>query len=153
MIFSKKYNIIKIKIMQFTYSNLKAAANNDIKLGSWNDKEVYAISKDELEDAIRWFAYVIYDDNNLLYYDGKVYGQISERGEVNSCQPRTYAVKRTAAPQVESFRGEEAPQETTPTTPSVVGDVQLEIMVEDTLKAARTMTIDSLLEGFNYGLD
>jgi hypothetical protein len=33
-----------------------------------------------------------------------------------------------------------------------VGDVQLEIIVEETLKAAREMSIDSLLEGFDYGL-
>jgi hypothetical protein len=34
-----------------------------------------------------------------------------------------------------------------------IGDVKLEIDVEAVLKSARELTIDSLLEGFNYGLD
>ena len=35
----------------------------------------------------------------------------------------------------------------------VIGDVRLGILVDETLKAARTTSIDSLLAGFNYGLD
>lgn len=140
--------------MQFTYTYLKNAADNCISLGHWEGKKVYAISKDDLCEPSSLYAYVIYDDNNLLYYDGKVYGQVSASGSIDLFRARSYAVRRTS----ESFRGEEAPQETPPTTtteetgPSVVGDVQLEIMVDNTLKAAREMSIDSLLEGFNYGL-
>ena len=142
--------------MQFTYTYLKNAADNNVMLGHWEGKNVYAISKDDLCESAP-DAYVIYDDNNLLYYDGKVYGQVSASGSIDLFRARSYAVRRAATPQVESFRSEEAPEEpqvpeeTTPTT-SVVGDVQLEIMVDDTLKAAREMSIDSLLDGFNYGL-
>ena len=35
----------------------------------------------------------------------------------------------------------------------VIGDVRLGMLVDETLKAARTTSIDSLLAGFNYGLD
>jgi hypothetical protein len=137
--------------MQFTYTYLKNAAENDIKLGTWEGNEVYAISKYDVLDAPRWFAYVLYDDDNLLYHDGRIHGQVSAGGAVSTCKPRAYSAPRR----------EEAPQETHPTTPTttneetgptVVGDVQLEIMVDNTLKAAREMSIDSLLEGFNYGL-
>lgn len=140
--------------MQFTYTYLKNAADNDIKLGSWDGNDVYAISKSDVLEAPQWHAYVLYDDDNLLYYKGKIHGQVSAGGSVETCKPRAYAVRKTVAPQVESSRGEEAPQETPPTNEEehVMGDVQLEIMVDDTLKAAREMTIDSLLEGFNYGL-
>ena len=48
--------------------------------------------------------------------------------------------RRKSATIVEEYKG-------------VEGDVLLGLLVDDTLKAARTMTIDSLLEGFNYGLD
>lgn len=145
--------------MQFTYTYLKNAANNNIMLGNWEGKRVYAISKHDLCDSAH-DAYVIYDDNNLLYYDGKVYGQVSATGSIDLFKARSYSVRRTSTPQVESFRSDESPAEPHPTTtttkeetgPSVVGDVQLEIMVDDTLKAAREMSIDSLLEGFNYGL-
>jgi hypothetical protein len=37
-------------------------------------------------------------------------------------------------------------------TEPVVGDVKLGIDVDDVLKNAREMSIDSLLVGFNYGL-
>jgi hypothetical protein len=33
-----------------------------------------------------------------------------------------------------------------------VPDIQLHLMVEDTLKSARILTIDDLLKGFDYGL-
>jgi hypothetical protein len=36
---------------------------------------------------------------------------------------------------------------------TVVADVALGIAVDDMLKSAREMTVDLLLEGFNYGLD
>ena len=35
----------------------------------------------------------------------------------------------------------------------VIGDVRLGILVDETLSSARTTTIDSLLAGFDYGLD
>jgi hypothetical protein len=35
----------------------------------------------------------------------------------------------------------------------VVGDVKVGLDIDALLSSVRTMTIDSLLEGFNYGLD
>ena len=39
------------------------------------------------------------------------------------------------------------------TDPEVIADVKIGIDVDKVLKAARELTVDSLLEGFNYGLD
>lgn len=35
----------------------------------------------------------------------------------------------------------------------IIGDVCLGLMVDEMLSSARDMTVDSLLEGFNYGLE
>ena len=35
----------------------------------------------------------------------------------------------------------------------VVADVRLSLLIDETLQGARNMTVNSLLEGFNYGLE
>jgi hypothetical protein len=150
--------------MQFTYTYLKNAADNNVMLGNWEGKKVYASSKEDLCESSASCAYVIYDDNNLLYYDGKIYGHVSASGSVDLCKVRAYNVRR-AAPQVKEIprsasddarASSEAPQEATAaetTAPGMVADVVLEALVEDTLKEAREVSIDGLLKGFNYGLE
>jgi exosome complex RNA-binding protein Rrp42 (RNase PH superfamily) len=141
--------------MQFTYTYLKNAADNNVMLGNWEGKKVYASSKEDLCESSASCAYVIYDDNNLLYYDGKIYGHVSASGNVDLCKVRAYNVRR-AAPQVKEIPRAEAPQEATAaetTASGIVADVALEALVEDTLKEAREVSIDGLLKGFNYGLE
>ena len=55
--------------MQFTPTYLKVAAQNDIKLGSWNDKTVYAISKYDIKDGNYSSSrvYVIYYHHHKLH--------------------------------------------------------------------------------------
>lgn len=137
--------------MQFTYTYLKNADENNVKVGNYEGKAVYAITKDRLDDTSERYYYIIYDDNNYLYHNGYVYAMVTSGGNVNTFSRRRYNVRReefkpipTTTPQAQ-----ELPQTTTSST---TGDVELELIVEGTLKKAREMTIDSLLEGFDYGL-
>ena len=43
--------------------------------------------------------------------------------------------------------------ETENSNEEVIGDVRLGLMVDEMLQGARNMTVNSLLEGFNYGLE
>ena len=139
--------------MQFTYTYLKNAENNDIQVGSWKGMPVYACSKHNLpEYPDDEHVYLIYDDENLLYYQGRVYATVSANGNVSEFNSRRYttvAFNKKKKEEVALAAGGEAPT----AAESVEGDVALGLLVEDTLKNARTMTIDGLLEGFNYGLD
>lgn len=143
--------------MQFTYTYLKNAENNDIQVGSWKGMPVYACSKHNLpEYPDDEHVYLIYDDENLLYYKGRVYATVSANGNVSEFNSRRYttvAFNENKKKKEEALAaGGEAPTAAV-STPSIEGDVALGLLVEDTLKNARTMTIDSLLEGFDYGLD
>ena len=135
--------------MQFTPTYLKVAAQNDIKLGNWNDKTVYAISKSDIKDGnySNSRVYVIYDDDNKLFYQGKIYGTVSKNGTINECRPYEYLHKTEIPVPVK----ETAKQ--TSYIPSVVGDVNLELEVEKMLNSVKTMTVNDLLKGFDYGLN
>ena len=135
--------------MQFTYTYLKSADENKMRVGNYEGKPVFAITKDRLEDtADDRYYYIIYDDNNYLYNNGYVYAMIESNGDVNHFSKRRYLTRREA-PAV----AKEEPLPQTTTSSSTTGDVVLELMIEDVLTGARTMTVDSLLEGFEYGLD
>lgn len=131
--------------MQFTYTYLKNAEKNDIKLGNWDGHSVYAIHKAaiEEEDYYTSFAYVIYDDDNLLFYDGRIYGEVKSDGRIIECKSRKYKVDTKEAftePVREEYKSE------------TIGDVNLEIEVDKMLKNGRGTTIEELLKGFDYGL-
>ena len=136
--------------MQFTYTYLKQAEKNDIQLGNWNGHAVFATHKAAIAEDNYYFdaAYVIYDDNNLLFYDGKIYGEVKSNGSVIECSPRKYFVK---ADNKKAFTEEKKTK--TDYKSETVGDVNLEIEVDNMLKCGRSTTIDELLKGFNYGLD
>ena len=141
--------------MQFTYTYLKNARYHNVSMGTWKGCQVKAALKREVSDCNEANTYyVIYDDNNIIYKDGYIYGTLSENGNVNECRKRAYRIEETPKKEKEKAGGEApAPAvETSTSTTGVMADVQLEILVEDTLKGAREMSIDSLLEGFDYGL-
>lgn len=131
--------------MQFTYTYLKNAERNDINLGQWNGHSVYAIHKAaiEEEDYYTNFAYVIYDDNNFLFYDGKIYGEVRPDGRIIECKSKPYIKEvftEEKKPVIEEYKSE------------TIGDVNLEIEVDKMLKNGRGTTIEELLKGFDYGL-
>lgn len=136
--------------MQFTYTYLKQAEKNDINLGQWNGRSVYAIHKAaiEEEDYYTNFAYVIYDDNNLLFYDGKIYGEVKSDGRIIECKPRKYLKVDTK----EAFTEEKKTEIYKEYKSETIGDVNLELEVDKMLKNGRGTTIEELLKGFDYGL-
>lgn len=136
--------------MQFTYTYLKNAEKNDIQLGQWGGHSVYAIHKAaiEEEDYYTNFAYVIYDDNNLLFYDGRIYGEVKSDGRIIECKSRKYL----KADNKEAFTEEKKTETYKEYKSETIGDVNLEIEVDKMLKNGRGTTIEELLKGFNYGL-
>jgi hypothetical protein len=141
--------------MNFDYRSLKRAAQEGTRLGNWNGKAVFAASSAKLDDLGSGAYYILYDDENKIvgrYRDHwKSYGEVSESGSVTEYNtPRNYNI----APKVESKSTSESSY--TPGYDVVdhpVGDVKMEIDVEATLQAARTMTVEDLLAGFDYGLE
>jgi hypothetical protein len=156
--------------MQFTYTYLKSAEQNGIVVGHYKGCDVVPTTKAHLakngekDDVI----YLIYDDNNFLYQNGKVFATVKKNGDVDEFYARRYliyerredeksAFVRTDTPAKEpSAAGDEVPTAADTSTSGnneVIADVALGILVEDVLKGAREMSIDGLLKGFNYGLE
>ena len=108
---------------------------------------MYAASKRDLKDLGSGVYYIIYDDGNKIvkridnaFYS---YGIVSDYGEVDEGAMECYM----------DFTPKPKPQKKETEYEEVVGDVKLGLTVDETLKGARDMTVDSLLEGFNYGLE
>ena len=168
--------------MTFDYRTLSRAAKEGQRLGNWNGKAVFAASAAKLDNLGTGAFYILYDDENKIVaktQNGwKSYGEVSESGSVNEySSARNY---HTAAETVEAmnpsrrgystsgmrYSSEPIPQATMTVsyasegtyTPGYQvserpeGDVKLTIDVEATLKKAREMSIDDLLDGFMVGV-
>lgn len=140
--------------MEFTYGTLKSADQNGNRIGNWKGRPVFASSKNGLKNRCIGVYYIVYDDNNVLVRRNEdndkwyKYGWVSRNGNVNEETAAEY-MKKPQAPKYAPVVVEEnkvAPQE-------MVGDFMLETSVEEMLEAARNMSIDDFLKGFNYGLD
>jgi hypothetical protein len=146
--------------MQFTYTYLKNADERGVKVGNYKGYDVVPTTKETLmrkgEDDD--YIYLLYDDNNLLYRNGKVFGNVDKNGNVIEFVARRYLIHYEARKEeVKEIPRAETPEETTAadistSTSGIIGDVALEALVEGTLKGAREMSIDGLLKGFDYGL-
>ena len=142
--------------MSCTYNDMKTAEQYAEKIGAWKGKPVFACSKTNLESKGTGAYYVVYDDNNALVARSNggglwQYGNVSIAGNVTEFdqsvrynKPVPQPKEATAA--VTSTSGKEEVEH-------VSVDFKMEMDVEAVLKRAREMTIDLLLEGFNYGLD
>lgn len=135
--------------MEFTYSSLKAFEKTGDSLGKWSGLPVFAASKYDLKSKGNGVYYILYDDSNIIvkriddvFY---AYGTVDRVGSVDEWGSRTPYLDLS-----EKKKAKTVPA--APVAESVVGDVKLGIDVDDVLKNAREMSIDSLLEGFNYGL-
>lgn len=151
--------------MKFSYSNLKSAEQSGNRIGNWHGLPVLASSKYGLKNKGSGVYYIVYDDNNKIvrYKNGDwyEYGTVSETGSVDEYRsPRSY-VQEYQSPQyykeeTHAVCGKTASQcDGTAATAhdEPIGDVKIGIDVDAVLQNAREMTIDSLLEGFNYGLE
>ena len=101
----------------------------------------------------------VYDDDNRIVRrnnqgEWREYGTVSKEGNVDEYSySRAYGATEKV-PAAKREKKKPAVKEEEPECVKVVDrDYLLDKGVEDTLAAARTMSIDALLEGFNYGLD
>lgn len=156
--------------MTFDYYTLKRMAKDGSRIGNWNGKAVFATSAANLENLGGGAFYVLYDDENkIVGRDGKYfysYGTVSEGGSVSE-----YNSRRRYNQVCEAYHGhgynttmkyssEPVPAATAAVSYAPgydkaerpVGDVKTELDVEKTLKMARSMTVESLLEGFLSGV-
>lgn len=155
--------------MKFDFETLKNHAKIGNKLGNWNGKPVFATSAKDLENKGSGVYYIVYDDENrIVGRDGKFYysyGTVNAEGSVSEYSSRRrYNTQHDRADykmnMAMKYSSEPVPAATVAVTYTPgydiserpVADVKVEIDVEATLKKAREMTIDDLLEGFNYGL-
>lgn len=142
--------------MSFTYNELKTAEKYGEKVGAWKGKPVFACSKANLESKGSGVYYIVYDDHNAIVARSSggglwQYGNVSASGNVSEFdqsvrydkpapQPKKAVAAATSTPGKEEAG-------------HVSADFKMEMDVEAVLKQAREMTINSLLDGFNYGLD
>ena len=133
----------------FTYDNLRHAWAMNEKIGNWKGKPVYATAKKDIGECVNGVYYIVFDDENTIIGINREnrlmqYGTINVKGEVDEFPFAATYVKEMPRKKEEPSPAAEAAE--------VVGDVRLGELVAQTLKAARDMTVDSLLEGFEYGL-
>ena len=164
--------------MTFDYSTLKRAARDGSRLGNWNGKAVFAASADSLDNKGSGAYYILYDDENKIVArtnnGWKSFGEVSVQGSVNEySSARNYktpaeaaAAARRASTSGMRYSSEPIPQAVMTVSYAdegtyapgydraerPVGDVKTEIDVEKTLKMAREMSIEDLLDGFLPGL-
>lgn len=156
--------------MKFSYSALKTAARNGDRVGNWKGYPVFACERENLDRKSEGAYFIVYDNDNYIvrkvgnqWYS---YGQVSENGNVTEWDyKKKYATKdgytyhydtQEYEPLTHTVCGKQSDKcngTAAAAHEPVIGDVKLGLDVEATLKAAREMTVDSLLAGFNYGLD
>lgn len=167
--------------MTFDYRTLSQAARSGQRLGNWNGKAVFAASANDLDNKGSGAFYILYDDENKIVARvgnaWKSFGEISEAGSVNEYNTarnyNTAAEAEQAARKAKTstsgmrYSSEPIPQATMKVSYADVasytpgydvserptGDVKMEIDVEGTLKKAREMTVESLLDGFLLNVD
>ena len=165
--------------MTFDYSTLKKAEREGMRLGNWNGKAVFSSSANNLENKGSGAYYILYDDENRIVArtnnGWKSFGEVTEKGSVNEySSARNYktpaeaaAAARKASTSGMRYSSEPIPQATVTVsyasegsyspgydrTERPVGDVKVGLDVEGTLRKAREMTVESLLEGFLPGVD
>ena len=165
----------------WNYEILKRYANNGNKIGDWKGKGVYVTSCEDLSYLNSKNYYIIYDDDNKLIecklnfmndYIWMVVGYVSSNGNVKDCMPFKYEnpnlkieMKNETKKSNEKMNSKNDVKTSNKKVNSktdvkndfeideVIGDVRLGMLVDETLQTARTTTVDSLLAGFNYGLD
>ena len=155
--------------MKFSYDNLKMMEQCGDRIGNWKGLPVFAVREMNLDNKSGGAFFIVYDDDNVIVKRDNgawyCYGQVSAGGQVTECNKRRYNVYAEAvtycATGVEAARAHavcgknEAECDGTAAADAdeVVGDVKLGLDIDNVLQAARTMTVDSLLEGFDYGLE
>ena len=142
--------------MKFSYNNLKIAEQSGNRIGNWHGLPVLASSKYGLKNKGSGVYYIVYDDNNKIvrYKDNDWYEYgivVNEAGTVNEySSPRFYEEE---AHVICGKTADKCDGTATAADCGPIGDVKIGLDVDAVLKNAREMTVESLLEGFDYGLD
>ena len=157
--------------MKFSYDNLRMAEHSGDRVGNWKGFPVFASRQTMLDDKASGAFFIVYDDDNLIVKRDNgtwyCYGQVSVGGQVEECNKRRYNVytepmkycydTQTYEPAAHAVCGKKADEcdgtAAAAAHDEVVGDVKVGLDIDALLSSVRTMTVDSLLEGFNYGLD
>ena len=151
--------------MKFSYDNLKLMEQCGDRVGNWKGYSVFSSHKVGLDTKGDGAFFIVYDDDNLIVKRDNgtwyCYGQVSAEGQVTECDKRRYHVyaepmtyrEAVAAHAVCGKNDAECDGTAVASADAVVGDVKLGLDIDALLDSVRTMTVDSLLEGFNYGLD
>ena len=148
--------------MKFSYNNLRAADKSGERVGNWKGRPVFASMKMDLGSRGTGAFFIVYDDDNVIvkkddYDTWWIFGQVSVEGSVDECDKRRYNpfanAYETEAAHAVCGKDESHCDGTAALPDEVVADVKIGIDVDNVLKAAREMTVDSLLEGFDYGLE
>lgn len=160
--------------MKFSFENLKRSENSGERLGGWKGLSVFSSCRNKLAGKGSGAYFIVYDDNNHIVKKTSntwyCYGKVSADGQVVEWDKRPYMVMevvqewnnayhydtQTYEPKTHAVCGrteEECDGTAAVAASDVVGDVKLEIDIDKVLANARTLTVESLLEGFNYGLD
>lgn len=146
--------------MVFDYNGLKQAAKEGSRLGNWKSLPVFACDRRGLAHKGNGAYYIVYDDDNALVKKiadvWSRYGYVDQDGMVHEESSGTYTINpkpQVPKPQTTTYSVTPSPGKTeTKKRDEVVADVRIDLDVDGTLKRARTMTVEDLLEGFNYGL-
>lgn len=164
--------------MTFDYITLKEAARDGIRLGNWKGKAVFAASYNDLKNRGNGAYYILYDDDNTIVTKTNQgwmsFGEVAKEGSVieydyarNYHSPAQMTEARKTSTSGVRYNSVPVPQVAVKVSEHTaeasyspgydraerpVGDVKTEINVEKTLKMAREMTIEGLLEGFLLGV-
>lgn len=146
--------------MVFDYNGLKQAAKEGSRLGNWKSLPVFSCARLRLSHKGNGAYYIVYDDDNALVKktgdNWSRYGYVDKDGGVHEESSGIYPINskpQVPKPQTTTYSVIPSPGKTeAKKRDEVVADVRTEIDVEATLKRAREMTVEDLLEGFNYGL-
>lgn len=146
----------------FDYASLKEAWSRGMDVGHFNGYPVYPIKTSEMYDKGTGAYYILFDQDNLLVrkMDGDWYkfAKVDMRGSLSDERKELYreymrkSAQRYDEPVTEMKKPVEKRKEAETAYEKVEGDVQLGLAIDDILAGVRTLTVDDLLKGFNYGL-
>ena len=149
--------------MKFSYDNLRMMEKTGDRVGNWKGYPVFAVREMNLDNKSGGAFFIVYDDDNVIVKRDNgawyCYGQVSVEGQVEECSKRrykAYAQADTYEVAAHAVCGKDASEcdgTAAAACDEVVGDVKVGLDIDALLSSVRTMTVNSLLEGFNYGLD
>ena len=146
--------------MIFNYNTLKEMSNSEI--GDWNGWKVFVTSTEDLEKYRNKSSntlYILYDDeNNAVYFDTviqdwKVLGNVTTFGRMVTTNPKLYKNEKRQLKRKDENKKEELAAITYSPGYEIdekpIGDVKIDLVIEDILSRSRDLTISELLEGLN----